>query len=69
MQDHPSLQPSTSQAQFVLASFMPYIEGSKMDLTAWIQYGLSMKIFASLKWMKLEQDFTCLQASTRVADL
>ena len=30
MQD-PSLQPSTSQAQFVPAMFMPNIEGPKMD--------------------------------------
>ena len=32
-QDHPSLQPSTSQAQFVPAMFMPYIEGPKMHWT------------------------------------
>ena len=29
----PSLQPSTSQAQFVPAMFMPYIECPKMDWT------------------------------------
>ena len=29
----PSFQPSTSQAQFVPAMFMPYIEGPKMDWT------------------------------------
>ena len=28
----PGLQPSTSQAQFVPALYMPYIEGPKMDL-------------------------------------
>ena len=32
MQD-PSLQPSTSQALYVPAMFMPYIEGFKMDWT------------------------------------
>ena len=31
MQDYPSLQPSTRQAQFVPPMFMPYIEGPKMD--------------------------------------
>ena len=32
MQD-PCLQPSTSQAQFVPAMYMPYLEGHKMDWT------------------------------------
>ena len=31
MQDHPSLQPFTSQAHFVPPMFMPYIGGPKME--------------------------------------
>ena len=130
MQD-PSLQPSTSQTQFVSSVFMPYIEGPyrrsqdgldsewwlvsqvhevvaevwkyfrlwtcnafwvkemqeshslewwfwdgsvfpgvcPLKTLVWIQFGLSMKIFTSLKWMRSEQDLTCLQASARVIDL
>ena len=126
MQD-PSLQPSTSQAQFVPAMFMPYTEGPKMDWTvndglfhrflkwklkcenildcelamfseskkckpfiAWGgNFGMDQYVswclptdelsldtiwskyedFANLKQMKLEQDLTCLQHSTRVTDL
>ena len=44
MQD-PSLQPSTSQTQYVPSMFMPYIEGSKMDWT--INDGLYHRL---LKW-------------------
>ena len=33
MQDHPSSQPSTGQAQFVSPMFTPNIEGLKMDWT------------------------------------
>ena len=35
---------------------------------AWIQYGPSMKIFASHKLMKSEPDVTCLQASSKEID-
>ena len=45
MQDHPSLQPSTSQAQFVQPMFIPYIEGPKMDWT--VNDGLCHRF---LKW-------------------
>ena len=45
MQDHPSPQPSTSQAQFVAPTFMPYIEGPKMDWT--VNDGLYHRF---LKW-------------------
>ena len=39
-----------------------------MNLT-WTQFGLSMKIFASSKQMKLEQDLTCLKVFIRATDL
>ena len=44
MQDHPSLQPSTGQAQFVPDMFMPY-RGHKMDWT--VNDGLYHRF---LKW-------------------
>ena len=54
MQD-PSLQQSTSQAQFVPAMFMPYIEGAKMDWT--VNDGLCHRF---LKWkLKLENILDC----------
>ena len=36
---------------------------------AWIQYGLSIKIFAGLKQMKPEAHLTCLQVSDKEIDL
>ena len=54
MQD-PRLQPSTSQAQFVPAMFMPYIEGPKMDWT--VNDGLYHRF---LKWkLKCENILDC----------
>ena len=55
MQDHPSLQPSTSQTQFMPAMFMTYIEGPKMDWT--VNDGLYRRF---LKWeMKCENILDC----------
>ena len=55
MQDHPSLKPSTSQAQFVPPMFMPYIECSKMDWT--VNDGLYHRF---LKWkLKYENILDC----------
>ena len=54
MQD-PSLQPSTSQTQYVPAVFMPYIEGPKMDWT--VTDGLFHRF---LKWkLKCENMLDC----------
>ena len=51
----PGLQPSKSQAQFVPAMFMPYIEGSKMDWT--VNDGLYHRF---LKWkLKCENILDC----------
>ena len=51
----PSFQPSTSQAQFVPAMFMPYIEGPKMDLT--VNDSLYQRF---LKWrLKCENILDC----------
>ena len=55
MQDHPSLQPSTSQAQFLSPMFMSYIEGSKMDWT--VNADLYHRFF---KWkLKCENILDC----------
>ena len=52
---NPSFQPFTSQAQFVPAMFMPYIEGPKMDQT--LNYGLCHRF---LKWkLKSENILDC----------
>ena len=54
MQD-PSLQPSTSQAQFVPTMFMPYIEGPKRDWT--VKDGFYHRF---LKWkLKCENILDC----------
>ena len=51
----PALQPSTSQAQFVPAMYMPYIEGPKMDWT--VNDGLYHRF---LKWkLKCENILDC----------